>query len=121
MYRQGDVLLIPADAVPAAATKVAREGHRIVLALGEATGHAHAVETLGAELFALQTDRYLKVPATGATLVHEDHGAIALPEGTYRVIRQREYDPSRIRDLSRVVRELQSIQDRSPWTRDVVD
>jgi hypothetical protein len=38
MYRQGDVLLIPEDAVPASATKVAREGQRIVLALGEATG-----------------------------------------------------------------------------------
>ena len=99
MYRQGDVLLIPADAVPAEATEVARQGHRIVLALGEATGHAHAVETLGAELFRAGTDRYLKVPTTGATLVHEDHGAIALRAGTYKVILQREYEPRGIRDV----------------------
>jgi hypothetical protein len=93
MYRQGDVLLVPATGVPAGAEKVARDNGRLVLALGEATGHAHAVETLGAELFSSTADRYLKVPSTGASLVHEEHGTIKLPEGTYKVVLQREYTP----------------------------
>ena len=97
MYRQGDVLLIPAKSIPAGTKKVNREQGRIVLALGEATGHAHAVETLGAELFAGGDARYLKVPSTGASLVHEEHGTIALPEGAYKVVLQREYSPQEIR------------------------
>ncbi len=100
MYRQGDVLLIPAKSIPPGAKKVSREQGRIVLALGEATGHAHAVETLGAELFAGPDARYLNVPSTGASLVHEEHGAIALPEGTYKVVLQREYSPQEIRRVS---------------------
>lgn len=49
MYRQGDVLIVPvaAEAVPphvAQAPREARDGRgRLVLALGEVTGHAHAV------------------------------------------------------------------------------
>lgn len=30
---------------------------------------------------------------TGATLVHEEHRAIEIPQGFYRVWRQREYRP----------------------------
>ncbi len=49
MYRQGDVLIVPVaqDAVPAHAAHAPRERRdgrgRLVLALGEVTGHAHAV------------------------------------------------------------------------------
>ena len=42
MYRQGDVLLAPIPALPVDAVSVPRKG-RIVLAEGEATGHAHAI------------------------------------------------------------------------------
>ena len=39
---------------------------------------------------------YLHVPS-GARVVHEEHGAISLPHGWYRVVRQREYTPASIR------------------------
>ena len=100
MYRQGDVLLIPVKKVPTGADTLARENGRIVLALGEATGHAHAVDTLGAELLTDHRDRYLSVPSSGASLVHEEHGMIALPEGTYRIVLQREYSPREIRRVA---------------------
>ena len=42
LLRQGDILLVPVDGLPTGAVSVARTG-RLVLADGEATGHAHAV------------------------------------------------------------------------------
>jgi hypothetical protein len=51
MYRQGDVLIIPVYSVPGNLAPVARENGRIVLADGEATGHAHAIRAEGAALF----------------------------------------------------------------------
>jgi hypothetical protein len=34
---------------------------------------------------------------SGARVVHEEHGAISLPRGWYRVVRQREYTPGAVR------------------------
>lgn len=50
-YRQGDVLVVPAAAVPDGATPLEREGGRVVLAHGEVTGHAHAISAPKAQLF----------------------------------------------------------------------
>ena len=104
MYRQGDILIVPLseDAAPAAIlgmSPVDRDPRgRLVLALGEATGHAHAVGGLG-ELYRpadLVASACLHVPS-GARVVHEEHAAISLPHGWYRVIRQREYVPGSVR------------------------
>ena len=35
---------------------------------------------------------YLKTPEAGATIVHEEHGPITLPQGDYAVLRQQEFD-----------------------------
>ena len=43
MFRQGDVLVVPVDEIPTGLKKVPREQGRLVLAHGEATGHAHVV------------------------------------------------------------------------------
>ncbi|MFF2998101.1 hypothetical protein ACFVTC_26655 [Streptomyces sp. NPDC057950] len=104
MYRQGDVLMVSLapDAVPAAAVDAPsepRDGRgRLVLALGEVTGHAHAVVGPGklireAGVFG---PMLLHVP-DGARVVHEEHAAISLPKGWYRVVRQREYVPGSVR------------------------
>ena len=42
LLRQGDVLLVPVERLPEEVA-VTASGARIVLAEGEATGHAHAV------------------------------------------------------------------------------
>jgi hypothetical protein len=39
-YRQGDVLLVAVPAIPEDARPLPRDEGRVVLALGEATGHA---------------------------------------------------------------------------------
>lgn len=71
---------------------------RLVLALGEATGHAHAIAGPGTLLRDLDPQRpdYLHLPS-GGRVVHEEHAAISLSAGWYRVVRQREYVPGAVR------------------------
>lgn len=107
LVRQGDVLLVPVDRVPAGARDVT-PADRVVLAEGEATGHAHVVEGGGARLLSWRERQparfrpgtpvltYLTVPAgSSALLVHEEHDAIPIASGLYEVRRQREYLPGR--------------------------
>lgn len=90
--RQGDVLLIPVEALPPDARALRRAG-RLVVALGEATGHAHAVlERDAREARTPSGERFLRLPTT-ARLVHEEHAAIDLAAGLYRIVIQREYQP----------------------------
>jgi len=95
-YRQGDVLLVRVkeDVLSRPHRSVARDGGRIVLAYGEATGHAHAVAEPEAELIELETGERFLVTPRGVSLRHEEHDPIELPPGTYRVVRQREYAPA---------------------------
>lgn len=104
MYRQGDVLIlpVPAEAVPETAHALPPADRdakgRLVLALGEATGHAHAVVgpgTLLRDPDPLRPD-HLHLPS-GGRVVHEEHAAISLRAGWYQVIRQREYVPGAVR------------------------
>lgn len=97
MYRQGDVLLIRVDS-PAAGEAVPRDGGRIVLAYGEATGHAHAISAPEADLFETERGvRYLEVREP-AELTHEEHAPIPLEPGVYEVRRQQEYPAGFIKD-----------------------
>jgi hypothetical protein len=101
-YRQGDVLLVRFRPRQwGALTRVEGAGGRIVLAEGEATGHAHVIDSPLAGLYQDRLDnRYLKLDGP-AELRHEEHGPVALEPGVYRVVRQREYAPRsnrRVRD-----------------------
>jgi hypothetical protein len=93
MYRQGDVLLISTEDEPTGRRRKRDRRDRIVLARGEATGHAHVVTDPGATLYGTSLQkRFLEVLADGGvTLSHEEHGAIRLAPGVYRVVRQREW------------------------------
>lgn len=97
--RQGDVLLLPVeDATPG--TPVAREGGRLILAHGEATGHHHAIADADVELFTIADgtdtaaglDLLLRVRSrAGATLTHQEHGAVPVAKGDWIVRKPREY------------------------------
>jgi len=93
MYRQGDVLLVKVASAPRLPVAARDLAGRIVLAEGEATGHAHAIVDEGAVLRGADLDRrFLEVlKAGGVDLVHEEHGVVRVPPGAYRVVRQREY------------------------------
>jgi hypothetical protein len=116
LYRQGDVLLVAVTSPPKDATTV-QSGGRIVLASGEATGHAHRVESERAQLATarvhfgsgnpeaarlLSTEEahnlFLLVYGDEAVaLQHEEHDTLSIPPGAYRVVRQREYAPGPLR------------------------
>ena len=97
-FRQGDVLLLALDpeGLPEKARSVPSQGGRVVLAEGEVTGHAHAIHSPAATLLRAGTGaeapRFLRTTAP-VDLLHEEHAAIALPEGLYSVVIQREYVP----------------------------
>lgn len=95
--RQGDLLIRRVPAIPAGLTEVPLDEGRVILAYGEVTGHAHAVDgevqLLAADLEEME-QRFLRVEGEhGAEVVHEEHGTITLPPGDYEVRRQREYAP----------------------------
>lgn len=97
MYRHGDVLLVPIPALPVGAVPVKREGE-LVLARGEATGHAHRLAEPSGRLFVLGGSRYLVLGEPG-WLTHEEHATLELPAGRYEVRIQREYTPEGIRGV----------------------
>lgn len=101
IYRQGDVLIVRTDHSTDGFTEVLRENGRVVLAHGEATGHAHAIKTPDARLFMEDGGGrgLLHVPS-GADVVHEEHKTIALPPGLYEVRRQREFDAGAVRRVA---------------------
>jgi hypothetical protein len=94
LWRHGDVLVAQAIELP----KDAKLQSHLILAKGEVTGHAHRIaEPHAAQLWEFAGALFLKVIAEKATLVHEEHNPIVLPQGTYRVWMQREYSPAEIR------------------------
>ena len=96
MIRQGDVLLIPVEEVPEQVRPVARRDGRLVLADGEVTGHAHVIGAEQAELVSAAGARELYLLVYGddpVQLTHEEHSALPVQPGAYRVVRQREFDP----------------------------
>lgn len=97
-YRQGDVMLVRVDRIPKEAKEVARR--ELVLALGEVTGHAHRIVDDGAVLLSAAEGATFVKLTKKAQLVHEEHAAIDLPVGDYRVVRQREYSPAEIRRVA---------------------
>ncbi len=106
-YRQGDVFIERVKALPSTAVEIP-QGTRVVLALGEVTGHAHAITlddgAVNARLFDAGTERFLQV-LVASILAHEEHAAIALEPGVYRVSKfgdgtQREYTPEAIRNVA---------------------
>lgn len=93
MWRQGDVLIMEASRPARLPESRASDN---VLVYGEATGHAHRVQGDTATVFDVGDIKEIDAPK-GFSVVHEEHATIELPEGYYRVRRQREYDESEIR------------------------
>ncbi|NET51678.1 MAG: hypothetical protein F6K09_24110 [Merismopedia sp. SIO2A8] len=70
------------------------------LAHGELTGHSHRIDQADrVQLWNRGGDLFLEVMAPSATLIHEEHRAIELPRGIYRVWKQREYRPGAYVDV----------------------
>jgi hypothetical protein len=114
IFRQGDVILVQVSSLPKGCVPAEGQARKIVLALGEATGHHHRIEdhvTIGPEaaaeiaeaaiararLYVAPTgERFLEVKET-VTLLHEEHSPHTIPPGIYELPVQMEYDASLMR------------------------
>lgn len=108
-YRHGDVGI---QTVKPPARKGRKKLSHLTLAEGEVTGHSHrVVDASSTFTVAGNGQRYLRQerPADAvmyeqgglmflmvrkpAVVVHQEHGAIDLPRGTYQIRQQREWSP----------------------------
>ena len=101
IYRQGDVLVQRVKSVPSTAKAQSPINGRVILAYGEVTGHHHSIEADAADWWksADTDDQFIDVKQP-TQLVHQEHSAVALKLGKYRVSRQREYSPAAIRNVA---------------------
>lgn len=89
--QQGDVILKRIDSLPLGIGEVKRKNKAIVLAEGEATGHAHRIFDVDAMFYEKDGKFYLKND-TPVTLGHEEHKAITIEPGIWEVGQVREKD-----------------------------
>ena len=90
---QGDIPFAPfTGTITGAVTKHAGS---VVLALGEKTGHKHVITVVNPndmEVWKQLEGGWIISLKTEAQLTHNQHGAIIVAPGTYRVYQEREHD-----------------------------
>jgi hypothetical protein len=98
--QQGDVILKKVESIPADAKAVKPSGKGFVLALGEVTGHYHAVASQeGVDCYEKDGKLYLKVESSGKLEhlkgpgVQADHNPVSINDGLWKVDIVKEYDP----------------------------
>ncbi len=99
-YRQGNVMLVAFDELPSTLTSLAigAETHALTLDgfeapsrhVARATSVLRAFSSAGANGPA----EWLEVEGGVVTISHPQHGPLTLEPGIWRVVRQREFDPS---------------------------
>ena len=98
MYRQGDLLFIPVETDPQLRGRWKKVDSGI-LALGEATGHAH--QLIGGDAYTGGWSGDMRIVAfEGARVEHPEHDTIVLPEGEYFVRRQRQWGDGGVRTVA---------------------
>jgi hypothetical protein len=103
LFAQGDLLIELIEPRSPSGTRQNREPDgRTVVAEGELSGHRHTIyeavtmfrdDALARDIPADLYIGHINVDAACARLVHDEHGPIILRQGTYRVRRQREFEP----------------------------
>lgn len=103
---QGDILIERVEDAAISGRIVQHSGEGpVVVAEGEATGHHHRLvgaavlyrdDALAREVPPGLYIGHLRVSSPTARLEHEEHASIALDQGTYRVRRQRQLEPTDI-------------------------
>ena len=103
LYAQGDLLIERVGDIPVSGTPVepGADG-AVVLLEGELTGHRHAIfdrvtmfrdDALAHDIPNGLYAGDVQVDGACARIQHDEHEAITLPKGTYRIRRQRELEP----------------------------
>lgn len=103
LYAQGDLLVerVP-DVTPSGTLVTPGADGEVVLLEGELTGHRHSIfdrvtmfrdDALAQDIPTGLYVGHVKVEGPAARVQHQEHTALSLPPGTYRVRRQRELEP----------------------------
>lgn len=90
--QQGDVIIRPVTGIPQGSRRINRTPRGYILARGEVTGHAHIIQEEDIEMYEKDGVLYIRVDRL-ATVVHEEHGPVALRKGMYSVNLVRQHDP----------------------------
>jgi hypothetical protein len=98
--RQGDVILLPVQDIEIGQRGANSPLPHLTLAEGEVTGHKHRIIEGKAELYEKDGTLYLSVISETALLAHEEHKPIPIPNGSWIVRIQREYQPEGWRYLA---------------------
>lgn len=91
ILQQGDVLIIQESSLPEDCKKINRSAKGYILAEGEVTGHAHVIEEEIKFYKDKQGRLFFKAEKT-VTVKHEEHEAISVSPGIYRIDIVQEYD-----------------------------
>lgn len=97
-YRQGDYLLIAV--APVDKSFMTKEDHpsgEVIIGHGEKSGHTHRVMSYAAEAWRGSGGNRILSLQEPADLTHDEHGAISLPEGDYKIVQQREWTADKAR------------------------
>lgn len=96
---QGDLNIFKVKNIPDGLKNAEKKGNQFVLAHSE-TGHNHVVDDSNVTVLDDPNNEFvsfMKVALGGADVTHmrsfDTHETIHLPEGLYRISRQREYTP----------------------------
>ena len=87
MWRQGDLLIEKAEKIEG---KLQKDN---IVALGEMTGHSHKLEK-GKVYKAKKGEKFLDL-SKKSKVVHQEHKALSLKKGKYKVTRQKQYKPKK--------------------------
>ena len=98
IYRHGDVIIEHCSDEPSAAPVPRDSRGHVVLAEGEATGHAHRIRARSVALYPIDGSANdsgvrLLVVTRPVALRHEEHRTLTIPPGRYRVRVKRQYTP----------------------------
>jgi len=95
IYRQGDVLIKEINAF----SENLKETNDPILAKGEKTGHMHRLQQAVQILVDKQGNKFFEA-GTETVLIHDEHKPIQIPKAKYEVVIQREYSPSKNRQVT---------------------
>jgi hypothetical protein len=96
--------LVRVREIPKDAIEQPQKGKKLILALGEATGHHHRFEFLNTDhnvrMFKTNLGvRYLDI-SEPADLLHEEHATARVPAGKWMLPQQVEYTPAELRRVA---------------------
>src|SRR3990167_11391637 len=89
MYRHGDLLIKRTDKIPSDVEELKTR----TLAHGEVTGHHHTLMGGKIKTFSKGTEPQYLLVEQESQLTHQEHKTILIEQGTYEIIKEREYSP----------------------------